>query len=266
MEDKMRRLMSVAALLAAAILFVSCSSPGSSSGLGSTDPVPGPVPPPDDHGLVVDPATGVVAGLDFNEDIDEDSPVTIVGAVWTDGISGSGLAFNGYDEYVTVPDSASLTLAGAGTVEAWIYAYAHTNCAGVVHKGEKPDFSDESWSLQFWGTEGQLALFLTNEAGTAQSIMSTANLATGQWYHVAAAWDAAMVRLYINGQENTSAANTIGSVRDSDGRLIIGAQLSVPYDASFGHVGFNGIIDEVSVIDHALSAAEIDADYQALKP
>jgi hypothetical protein len=219
----------------------------------------------DNHGLFVDSTSGVVAGLDFDEDIDQDSPVTIVGATWAEGIRGSALAFDGYEQYVTVPDSASLTLAETGTIEAWIYAYAHTNCGGVLHKGEKPDFTDESWSLQFWGTGGQLALFLTNEAGTALSVMSTVNLATGQWYHVAATWDAATVRLYINGQENAAAANTIGLVRHSDGRLIIGAQLSVPYDETYGHVGFNGLIDEVRVLDHALSAAEILAEYESLE-
>ncbi len=101
---------------------------------------------------------------------------------------------------------------------------------------------------------------------SASASDSVGKLATGQWYRVAATWDAAMVRLYIDGQENASAANTIGSVRDSAGRLIIGAQLSVPYDATYGHVGFNGSIDEVTVLDHALTADAIDADYQTLKP
>ena len=246
---------------AALILTVSCSMPSDGSGLPAADPS-GPA----DNGLQIDEASGLVAGLSFDENIDADSPVVIEGAVWTDGLSGSALLFNGYDHFVAVPDDDSLTLASEGTIMAWIYAYSHKPFAGILHKGEQPDFSDESWSLQFWGSTGQLALYLYNEAGTSMNVKSTVNVATGRWVHLAATWDSATVRVYIDGEEDNSMANSIGEIRDSDGRLIIGAQLSSDYNATYGHVGFDGIIDEVGVYDHAFGPAEILEAFQALDP
>ena len=45
---------------------------------------------------------------------------TISGASWTIGRFGAALSFDGADDWVTVPDSASLDLTAGMTVEAWV--------------------------------------------------------------------------------------------------------------------------------------------------
>jgi hypothetical protein len=242
-----------------ALLTLSCAGPGGSgSSSGSDDgSTQGSVDnePVEEEGLVTD--------FDFEEG-EEGADYQIVGASWTEGIVGDGLMFNGYDQYVHVPNDESLALSIAGTVACWIKANSHKPYAGVLHKGEKKDFSDEAWTIQFWGSDGTIAVIIVGTDGTLLMVTSTFTLNVDEWYFIAATWDLDTVTLYINGQENISKENTVGEVRATDGGLIIGAQLSEPYNGSYGHVGFDGIIDEVVVFDRVLSPDEILQRFDAV--
>ena len=241
-------------LILIALLTLSCAGPGG-SGSGSEasgDSAQGGA----DTAPLEEEEQGFVAGFGFEEG-EEGTTYEIIGAGWTDGIVGDALDFNGYDQYVYVPNDESLALSTAGTVGAWIKADSHKAFAGVLHKGENKDFSDEAWTIQFWGSDGQIGVIVVGTGGTSLMVMSTFNLNVGEWYFVTATWNLEKVILYINGQENNSMDNTVGEVRVTDGGLVIGAQLSEPYDASYGHVGFDGAIDEVFVFDRVMTPEEI---------
>ncbi len=81
-----------------------------------------------------------------------------------DPAAGSVLTFNGQQSMGTLIASSAVTTSNAmgskGTVEAWIYIEAFTNTPGIVHKGEAVDFADECFSLQGWGSSGQMAIIL----------------------------------------------------------------------------------------------------------
>ena len=239
----------------------SCSAPGGGGGsAGSVSENP-----QDDSGPeVTEDDPNLVADLGFEQG--QEGSFEIVGAQWTDGLVGDALEFNGYDQYVVVDDGDALALSTAGTLEVWIRANTHRGFAGVLHKGERKDFSDEAWTLQFWGSDGTISVIIVGEDGTLLRLSSTFTLNTDEWYHVAATWDLDTLSLYINGNLNNSGANTVGPVRQTDGRLIIGAQLSEPYNDSYGHVGFDGIIDEVAVYDRVLDADEVLSHFDAAAP
>ena len=243
-------------LILITLLTLSCAGPGGSgSGLdGSGESAQGSVDaePLDEE----EEEEGFVAGFTFEEG-EEGTAYEIIGASWTDGIVGDALDFNGYDQYAYVPNNESLALSTAGTVGVWIRADSHKAFAGVLHKGENKDFSDEAWTLQFWGSNGQIGVIIVGTDGTLLKVMSTFNLNVDEWYFIAATWDLEKVTLYINGQENNSRDNTVGEVKITDGGLVIGAQLSEPYNASYGHVGFDGAIDEVFVFDRVMTPEEI---------
>jgi hypothetical protein len=189
----------------------------------------------------------------------------ISGATWCAGVNGSALLFNGYDDHVSVADNGNLDISSEGTIEAWINAKTHKKYAGIVHKGAKKDFSDEAYSLQFWDP-GILRVALFATPTEYLTVDSTDALGTDQWYYVVATWNSSIVYLYINGEENNSGSNTIGSVRATDGSLQIGAQLTELYSSSYGYFGFDGTVDEVAVYDVMLTPAEIKARYDANKP
>ena len=157
-----------------------------------------------------------------------------------------------------------MNLSTGGSLEVLIKADTNRVWAGVLHKGEKKDFSDEAYSLQFWGSEKKISIYLLNDSLNSLLLKSTDELELNTWYHIVATWDSENVKLYINGELNNSMANTIGEVRTTEGGLVIGAQLSEKYSDSYGNVGFDGIIDLVRIYNRALLDSEILSNYNEI--
>jgi hypothetical protein len=73
------------------------------------------------------------------------------------------------------------------------------------------------------------------------------------WTHLAATYDGATLRLYVNGVQSASRALT-GAIRTSTGALRIGG------NNIWTGEWFAGLIDEVRIYNRVLSAAELQAD------
>src|SRR5262249_55518295 len=80
----------------------------------------------------------------------------------------------------------------------------------------------------------------------------TAALTANTWSHLALTYDGATVRLYVNGTQVASQAQT-GSLVTSTNALQIGG------DSIYGQY-FQGAIDEVRIYNVALTAAQIQTD------
>jgi hypothetical protein len=80
-------------------------------------------------------------------------------------------------------------------------------------------------------------------------------LPVGTWSHLAATYDGATLRLYVNGVEVANQPQT-GPIEVSSGDLTIGG------DAIFGQY-FAGLIDEVQIYDQALGASDIQRNMNA---
>jgi hypothetical protein len=219
------------------------------------------------NGVSSNPDEGVEASLSLDQNIDDDSTVQLNGDVeWDTGVSGSGLRFDEEGEYVSVPDSDSVDLLGdEASIEVWIYPENNITAAGIVHKGVKEDFSDESYSLQY-NSPGEVAIIFTNTSGTHTYVISNEeHLQENQWHHIVISWNQSEVRMYIDGQQVTnlkyfqnewksSLPPDFAPIRDSDGALMIGSQPVPGYR-------FEGIIDNVTLYNRILSAAEVSEHY-----
>jgi Concanavalin A-like lectin/glucanases superfamily len=194
-----------------------------------------------------------------------DGSYTITGTKIISGPTGDVRLFDGFMDFIRVPTNSSYDLTTAGSIEVYVNAISHKPYAGIVHKGVKKDFSDESYSLQFWGangTDGTVRISIFNESGAYVSADSSTKLSLDKWYHIVATWDAADLKIYIDGVLESTTANTVGNVRVSSGDLIIGAQLPVKYNNTWGDLGFNGLIDDVNVFNKSLTSEEVAARYQ----
>ena len=168
--------------------------------------------------------------------------------MWTTaGKYGGALTFDGTNDYVTVPDSASLDLGPSMTLEAWVRPTASSGWRTVLLK-ETP--TSLAYSLYSASSTNRPSAWI----GDASSI-GTAALAASTWSHVAATYDGSRLRLYVNGVLRTDKATT-APVAVSTGPLKIGG------NAVWGE-WFAGQIDEVRVYDRVLSATEITADMNA---
>jgi hypothetical protein len=197
---------------------------------------------------------------------------TIVNAQIADGYGDNpaALSFDGDPatlDYISSPDIDALTLRNSGTIEVLVKADSFFPYAGIVHKGELSDFSDEAWGLQLWdyaGSPARLLFMITGDDGNWIGIHGSYDLLPGTWYHIVGTWDNAHLRLYVNGVLDGEIANTTGGVRDTNGGLIIGAQLSQMYSGSYGNLGWDGIIDRVIIRSDTVSNEWVLSRYNSL--
>jgi hypothetical protein len=82
--------------------------------------------------------------------------------------------------------------------------------------------------------------------------VSTTTLTTGTFYHLACTWDGTNLKLYINGSQNQSVAQTITPAPNTS-PLYIG-QFGASSDFA------SGVIDDVRLYNRALSATEVTTD------
>jgi hypothetical protein len=203
---------------------------------------------------------GLVASFGFNEvsgaTVLDASGVnnhgTITGATRTAaGKFGGALSFNGTSNWVTVPDAASLDLTTGMTLEAWVNPASLSGWRTALLKE-----SSGTLSYAMYANDNTPNPAVTVRIGGAdRSAVGTSRLPLNTWTHLAATYDGAQVRLYVNGVQAGSRAQT-GSITVSTGPLRIGGN-------AVWTEFFAGLIDEVRVYNRALSAAEIQADMNA---
>ena len=155
---------------------------------------------------------------------------------WVSGRIGKALKFDGIDDYVEVPDSASLDITDKITVEAWVKIDVSGTDMIIVRKGlaySLQKYTDDKF--EFWVCIG----------GTWRGVRGVAGgtvAATGTWYHVAGVYDGSYVKVYVNNVLDRQAPVT-GTIDVTNRPLGIGVNTDTTTYKSF----FNGIIDEVYV-------------------
>ncbi len=235
---------------------------------------------PPSTGIDSNSVTGLVAGFPLEgdailENTSVDTSEGLDGIEWVEGISGNAMRTDSDGEFIRITDDTLTDNLVSGSVEAWIFPEgeaADHYYTGIVHKGERPDYTDEAWTLQFCENLTPLFYFVS-ETGATVWLESPTIVSLDNWHYLAATWsydadtEDTTVTLYVDDKESvTIISNKIGPVMASEGDLLIGSQLPEPYNVSNGHFTFNGIIDEVALYDEERSAEDILATYQALVP
>jgi hypothetical protein len=176
------------------------------------------------------------------------------GAGFAPGFVGHAFSFNGTNQYAQTANTPSLNPTAGLTIEGWVYATALPGASmDIVSK------DDESLNRQYllaMATSSQGPVLRAGVgAQTGFVVVNGTNVVqTNAWNHVAMTYDGSMLRLYVNGNADATAAPT-GAVRTTTQPLRIGRGASALY--------FNGYVDEVSLYGRGLSSAEIQAVYNS---
>jgi glucose/arabinose dehydrogenase/PKD repeat protein len=179
---------------------------------------------------------------------------TISGATWvTGGKYGGALAFDAVD-WVTIAPSSLLDLTTGMTLSAWVKPTGTTGWQTVVLKEQPGGLVYALYS----STTGNVPAAHAYVAGAERRTLGPTVLPANTWTHLAATYDGAMLRLYVNGVQ-ASARAMAGPIATSTGLLRIGG------NAVWGEY-FRGLIDEVRVYSRALTPSEIQADMAAAIP
>ena len=187
------------------------------------------------------------SGTTVTDSSDKGNSGAIGTAVWsTTGKYGNALSFNGTSAKVVVPDSASLRLTTAMTLEAWVNPTAgNGGWTDVVYKG------DDNYFLEAYTSSGGPAAGAT--LGNVNTVAQAGSLLPiNTWTHLAETYDGTTLRLYINGALAASVARS-GLILTSSNPLEIGG------DRIYGQY-FSGLIDEVRIFNVARTPSQIQAD------
>lgn len=196
------------------------------------------------------------------------------GPTWVNSLSllNKALDFDGIDDNVVVPDAPSLDLSNALTITMWIKPDSNIypgfpdyyNLLSKWHGKDDQARTGYLLSLNTYAT-GQLRLalgFENYEWSFTPSEKDTWN--GGQWYHVAATYDATLpsgnIKYYVDG--------VLDSQYDEN-RMIAPNTLSLyinidPFELwHAGNTYFPGLIDQVKLCKRGLSEEEIREEFES---
>jgi hypothetical protein len=177
---------------------------------------------------------------------------TLSGATWTTaGKNGKALSFNGTSSYVSAADAADLDLTNGMTLEAWINPASLTS--GGWNTIVMKEGSATTLAYSLYANDGNPRPSITVRIGTAdREAMGTSAVPLNTWTHLAATYDGANLRLYVNGVQ-------VGSLAQTGSMLVSARTLRIGGNSVWGEY-FNGLIDDVRIYNRALSATEIQTD------
>jgi len=166
-----------------------------------------------------------------------------VNVACTTGVAAGGVQIAAPEDIVYVPDQPSFTFEGGVTVAGW---FKPTTTSGTKTLIRKRDKGTSSFALVLTGGKFQFVASLGN--GGAISVTAPTRAKVGVFQHVAATYDGATLRLFIDGAE-VSSLPVNGTIPVGAGPLLMGNDGS--------ERRFSGTIDNVTFATHAFSADEI---------
>jgi len=207
--------------------------------------------PQTEDGLVLYLTFNEGAGVAANDHGTMGNCGKIYGAIFTDGLFGKALSFDGMDDYTEVPDSESLHFGGSDsfTVTGWF----KLNVLPSEKGGNEVIISkNRDFLVRADAVDDKLHFFVYDGTDYRPCVDTTTVLQANRWYFFAAVYDAGTLKIFLDGEfegaeTNTKAEATTNSVRV--GYWISGEE-------------FNGIIDEVRIYNRALTEEEIKALYK----
>jgi hypothetical protein len=184
---------------------------------------------------------------------------TYVGAP-TPGVAvvQQGLAFDGVDDYVAVPNQSELNLGiGNFSIDAWVKLQSPTVVHTILDKRSISGSVVTGYLL--FVSAGHLCLQLAD--GTATNYSSNLAVADGLWHHVAVTVERGVstgIRWYLDGNLSTPTQNPTahqGSLTNSS-PLLLGKNAGPSY-------WLYGALDEVEIFNRVLSPQEIQGIFDA---
>jgi hypothetical protein len=186
---------------------------------------------------------------------DAGSAVTDPGALHpTPGQKGQvslAAEFDGVTDYIAVPSVSDLRLTRF-TISAWVMPTTIMDRPQALIFKSDSDGGQRNYGLTIEPDGMQVGLSFQNDLDALVSVQSTASLVMNQWNHVVGTYDGSDLKIYVNGYLQNSDSTSADPVRNNQ-PLRIGGNVFL----SGEYAAFAGRLDEVTIYNHALSAAEV---------
>jgi Ca2+-binding RTX toxin-like protein len=173
---------------------------------------------------------------------------------------GSGVGdFDGSNDYVKVPHSSDMQLSN-GSITLWFNTDDEDDRQGLFSKDASG--YDDGGHLTSYVDDGHVYVRL--QSGNQSYWVDGGNIEDNTWHQMTFSWGENGMQLYVDGQLVDTNSYT-GGIQNNTEPLVIGA---IAWDSDHGEADdrenyFDGQIDEVALIGHQLTAAEISNLYNA---
>jgi acid phosphatase type 7 len=165
--------------------------------------------------------------------------------------AGSAVAFDGVEDYALVGEARELDATSGVTVAAWVKRDRAGAWQVIVAKPGDGRSKLENYGL--WLDERNRAIAFFGD-GKEYARVETSRPLDSEWHHLAATYDNATARLFVDGVLDASA--------DSDVRLTPNADALNIGRSRHGDSFFSGRLDAVAVYMRALSVGEVRGLYR----
>jgi len=174
----------------------------------------------------------------------------ISGATWTTGQVGNALSFDGVNDYVNL---GTWNVSGSAlTMMAWVFSDDwKTEDVRFISKANGTGVQNHWWMLSESNGNPRVRL---KTGGNTTTLVGSSTLPLNTWVHIAATYNGSMVRLYQDGVQVGSTAQS-GALDEAIIPIHIGAN---PDGSNY----FMGKIDIVKMFSRALSQVEIQQEMQ----
>lgn len=173
----------------------------------------------------------------------------------------NSIDLDGTDEYIEVPDDASLTNSPKFSVAFWC----------------KPDVDATMYAISKFGVAGQREFGVRMNSGTrtisiiysatgtaTDTTVGTTALSLNTWHHVVCAFDgdAGTMDIYLDGTADKNDTTALTGIANKDENLLIGALGPDTSPQNF----WNGKLNQVAIYNDALSSGEVTDIYNSGTP
>jgi hypothetical protein len=187
---------------------------------------------------------------------------TLAGPTWVSGVDGTGLDFNGTSDYVVIDNTPELQITGTAiTMMAWMYPREGFDSPGpglpagarVISK-RTDDGGHDVYAIK---VENYRLCF---RIAVSPCQYSDHLLVLNEWVHVAMVYDGVDKRIYVNGVlDDSGPEDWTAPIAASSRPVHLGTRED---EGRF----FNGVLDEVQILNTALTDLEVQAAYAANTP
>ncbi len=190
---------------------------------------------------------------------------TLSNVTYTTGEVGKAFSFNGSNGWAALGNPSSLAFTASMTIEGWIKVNGYPtnyNAGSIMFRGDDRGGLDP-YQLVIY-PNGDLEFGICSTTASA-SVQSAAPVPLGQFVHVAATLDDAtgLMSLYVNGGLAAQTTTTVRPFATLDPTQEPGVGIGNSNALDNYNVPFNGLIDELTVYNRALTSGEVLGIYKA---
>jgi hypothetical protein len=174
--------------------------------------------------------------------------------------NGGSIVFDGVNDRVFCLDNDSLDLSTLFTISLWIKRVgdAPLQTEEVLLHKESGGIPYGGYILSVDRTTLLPSVRIRSSTNSTDTLIGTNSISSTNWNHIVCTYNSTTLQLYQNGNSNGSKTSSVTSIGNVITNLSIGG-------LAFNGYSWNGNIAQVSIYNRALSAAEVQQNFNALR-